>query len=127
MFLATVLREMVSPVGTEVREDPRRPVDLVGVAVEPRRFLLDVLPPNHAVRRLPVEPDVVAGSGHLEQANHAGDSEIGLFRQNQFECFTLESDASWAKKMDAFLETTDQVSGPRSLSATEATRPVPTP
>ena len=73
-----------------------------------------------------VEPDVVSRSEDLEQADHAGDGEISLPRQHQFEHFAFVSEASWAKKMDAFSRSPVLVSGRRSLSATGATRPVQT-
>ena len=37
------------PVSTEVREDPGRTVNFVGVAMELGHFLLDALPPNRAI------------------------------------------------------------------------------
>lgn len=59
-------------VGTAAGEDSRQPVDPVGAAVEPGRFLLDARSPNHAVRGLPVDPNAVVGSRHFARANHRG-------------------------------------------------------
>ena len=66
------------PVRVQVGEDPRRPVNLVGVAVETADLLVDGLAADSTLGGLPIDPDVVTRPGHLKQAHHAGDREVGL-------------------------------------------------
>jgi hypothetical protein len=59
-------------IGAEVGEDPRGPIDLVRVAVEPHHFLLDRLPTQRALRGLPQQPGVVAVNGTPEAGEPSG-------------------------------------------------------
>jgi len=114
-------------VRTQVDEDPRGPVDLVGIAVEEGDFLLDVFLPDRRRLGCGVDPGAVARAGDFEEADHAGDGEVGLLRQHQFERLAFVSDASWAKKMDAFFKNACPSSSPRFPSAADAARRSRTP
>jgi hypothetical protein len=70
-------------VSAQVGQDPRRPVHVVGVGVEPPDLdgqLLAALLRWCRAGRLPLRPRVVARPGHLQQPRHPGDLEGGPLR-----------------------------------------------
>ena len=80
------------------------PGHLVGLAVEPGDLGLDPLRAQRPRRRPATQPGVETRARHLEQAAHPGDAEMALLRVHQRERFSFVSEASWAKKSDAFFQ-----------------------
>src|SRR5450759_2944139 len=62
----------------------------------------DPFGPDGALGRHPDQPGVEPGPGHPQESDHACHCEVALLHQHQLERFLFVSEASWAKKSDAF-------------------------
>src|SRR5674476_184065 len=89
---------------TQISQNLRRPRHLIGFAVEPADLLLNDLGPDRPFRRFTFEPGIKSRPRNLEQPRHPFDTEIALLRVHQCERFSFVSEASWAKKSDAFFK-----------------------
>src|SRR5665811_2010981 len=70
--------------------------------MEPGHLRLDPLGPQCALGRSSAQPGVEPRAGHSKQPAHACHGEVAPLHQHQLERFVFVSDASWAKKSDAF-------------------------
>ena len=90
------------PIRAQVGEDPRRPINLIGVAVEPADLLFDGLAADSSLGGLSFDPGPVTRPGYVKQAHHAGDCEVGLLRPISSNACRSYPRLPYAKKMDAF-------------------------
>src|SRR5674476_1271317 len=86
----------------QIGQDLRRPRHTVRPAVKPSHFLLDLFGPDSTFRRFALEPGIESRPRNFEQTSHPCDREITLLSVHQFERLGFVSEASWAKKSDAF-------------------------
>src|SRR5690625_2874467 len=91
-------------IGPQISQDPWRPRNPIGFAVEPDNLLLNALTTDRLLRWATLDPCVIPRSGHCQQPSHPADREVALLRVHQRERFSFVSDASWAKKREAFFK-----------------------
>jgi hypothetical protein len=72
--------------------------------VEPGDLRLDPFGPDGALGRHRDQPGVEPGPGHPQEPDHGCHCEVALLHQHQLDRLPVVSEASWAKKSDAFFK-----------------------
>ena len=96
--------------------------------MEPGHLRLDPLGPDRPLGRNPAQPGIEPRPGHPQESRHPRDRVVALLRVHQCERFSFVSDASWAKKSDAFFRNARSIfSSEFSLRSRRAARPARSP